>query len=186
MYELAIKAVKSLNLDLKKIVGECFDGASNMSGTNKGLATLMKQTSPFAIYVHCYAHRLNLALQDAMSSVECLKNALGTIQSLYNFVGASAKRVATFKDIEVVDTNFLSLSLKSLSDTRWACRYDAMRAIDEQMERVIKVLILLSKDKDSKTSSDARSLLISFCNFDFILSHCILKIILSNTNALSK
>ena len=36
-----------------------------------------------------------------MSSVQNLKNALGTIQSLYNFIGGSAKRVASFKDIEV-------------------------------------------------------------------------------------
>ena len=47
-------------------------------------------------------------------------------------------------------------------------------------------LIFLPKDKDSKTISDARSLLGLVCNFDFILSHCILKFILSNTNALSK
>ena len=73
LYELAMKAVKSLNLDLKNIVGECFDEASNMSGTQKGLATLMKQTSPLAIYVHCYVHWLNLVLQHALSSVECLK-----------------------------------------------------------------------------------------------------------------
>ena len=67
------------------------------------------------------------------------KNVLGTIQSLYNVIGASGKRVAYFKDIEI-DDNLLSLSLKSLSGKRWASRYDA---IDEQMESVIKVLIFL-------------------------------------------
>ena len=96
---------------------------------------------------------------------------------------SSVHRVTNFKDIEI-DENLLSRSVKSFSDTRWACRYDAIRAIDEQMERTIKVMIFLSK-KDSKTSSDARSLLGSVCNFNFILSHCILKFILSNTNAFS-
>ena len=100
-----MKAVKSLNLDLKNIVGESFDGASNMSGTHKGLMTL-----PLAIYVHWYAHWLNLALQDALSSLECLKNALATIQSLHNVISASAKWVANFKDIEI-DENLFSLSL---------------------------------------------------------------------------
>ena len=89
----------------------------------------------------------------------------------------------TLRILKLMRTSFL---LKSFSDLRRACRYDAIRAIDEQMERVIKVLIFLSKDKDSKTSSDGRSLLGSVCNFDYILSHCILKFILSNTNALSK
>lgn len=33
-----------------KAVGECFDGASNMSGKVKGLAALMKEYSPMAKY----------------------------------------------------------------------------------------------------------------------------------------
>ena len=82
LYTLAKEAIQSLNLDLKNIVGECFDGASNMSGVHGGLATLMKEISPFSIYVHCYAHRLNLALGDSLSSVANMKNAFGTIQSL--------------------------------------------------------------------------------------------------------
>ena len=49
------------------------------------------------------------------------------------------------------------------------------------MEHVIKVLIFLLKGEDSKTSSDAQSLLGWVCDFNFILSHCILTFILSNT-----
>ena len=61
-----------------------------MSGTHKVLATLMK---PLAIYFHCYAHRLNLALQDALSPLECLKNDLGTIKSLHNDTGTSGNKL---------------------------------------------------------------------------------------------
>ena len=68
-----------MNLDLNNIVGECFDGASNMCGIHDGFATLMKETSPLSIYVHCYSHRLNLALEASLSLVPNLKNALGTI-----------------------------------------------------------------------------------------------------------
>ena len=81
-----------------------------------GLATLLKEISPFSIYVHCHAHRLNLALGDSLSSVANLKNALGTVQSLYNFIGGSAKRVASFKDIKV-EGKLLPLLLKPLSET---------------------------------------------------------------------
>ena len=51
--------MKELNLDMSKIVAECFDGASNMKGENKGLATRMKVTSPMSIYIHFYGHRIN-------------------------------------------------------------------------------------------------------------------------------
>ena len=185
MFNLAKDAIQSLNFDLNKIVGECFDGASNMCGIHGGLATLMKETSPLSIYVHCYAHRLNLALEGSLSLVQNLKNTLGTIQSLYNFIGGTAERVASFKDTEV-EGELLSLSLKSLSETRWACRYEAMCAVDEQLERIMKMLAFLVLDKylDAKTSSDAQCLLGAICTFNFIFSLCVLKFILSNTKAL--
>ena len=42
--------MKKLQLKLENIVGECFDGASNMSHVNKGLSAQMKECSPLAIY----------------------------------------------------------------------------------------------------------------------------------------
>ena len=49
----------------------------------------------------------------------------------------------------------------------------------------MKALILLANDKDPKTYTDSRSLLNTICNFEFVLGLCILKVILSNTNALN-
>ena len=64
------------------------------------------------------------------------------------------------------------LTLKSQSETRWACRYEAVKAVSEQFERIVKTLIKLENDKESKAKprSEARSLLIAICNFDFVLS----------------
>ena len=63
-----------------------------------------------------------------------------------------------------------------------------MRAVDGQLERIIRLLMFLMRDKDSdtKTSSDARCLLEAICTFNFIFSLCVLKFILANTNALCK
>ena len=46
LYDLITKAISDLNLDLTNIVGECFDGAANMGGKEKGLAARMKDCSP--------------------------------------------------------------------------------------------------------------------------------------------
>ena len=61
-----------------------------------------------------------------------------------------------------------------------------MKAVDEQQERIIKMLVFLVLDKysDAKTSSDAQCLLGAIYAFNFIFSLCVLKFILSNTNAL--
>ena len=60
----------------------------------------IKQCSPLGIYVHCYGHRLNLALQDTMTEIQPLRSALGIMQSLYNFLEGSTKRHAFFKEVE--------------------------------------------------------------------------------------
>ena len=41
-----------------------------MRGARKGLAARLKECSPLSIYVHCHGHRLNLALQDTMTTIE--------------------------------------------------------------------------------------------------------------------
>ena len=51
LYEPAKTAVNKLDLRLENIVAECFDGAANMSGIRKGLATRMKECSPLGIYI---------------------------------------------------------------------------------------------------------------------------------------
>jgi hypothetical protein len=50
-----------LNLKLENCRGQCFDGASNMQGVRKGVATQIRKEQPKAIYTHCYGHALNLA-----------------------------------------------------------------------------------------------------------------------------
>jgi hypothetical protein len=39
-----------------------YDGASNMKGELNGLQALILKECPYAYYVHCYAHRLQLVL----------------------------------------------------------------------------------------------------------------------------
>ena len=82
-------------------MGECFDGTSNISGLRKGVAARMKERSPREVYVHCYAHVLNVALQDTKNDVEPLRNALGTLQSLYIFLEKRTKRHTLFHSFEL-------------------------------------------------------------------------------------
>ena len=80
---------------------------------------LLKECSPLSIYVHCHGHRLNLALQDTMNTIEPLGKALGVIQSLHNFLEGSPKRHAIFKDIEVEDEEEdVTLTIKLQSGVR--------------------------------------------------------------------
>ena len=55
----------SHGLSLSQIRGQCYYGASNISGQYSGLQARVKLESSKALYVHCYVHCLNLVLVDA-------------------------------------------------------------------------------------------------------------------------
>ena len=67
-----------------------------MSGVHKGLAARMKECSPLVVYIHCYGHLLNVALQDSMTCVKPVRNALGIAQKLFTFLEDSPKRHRIF------------------------------------------------------------------------------------------
>ena len=153
-------------------------------GSDKELAIRIEGDSPQAIYAHCHAQRLNLALQAALSEIEPLRNTLGTVQSIYTYLEACHKRHVLFGDV-CVDSE-PKLILKSQSETKWLCRYKSVNAVIRQVESITTALLELTHDKDAKTSSDMNLLLNAICDFHFVLCLVILKIILSNVNALSR
>ncbi len=53
-----------LNLQWNRCRGQCFDGASNMTGIRNGVATKILQLESRALFTHCYGHSLNLAVCD--------------------------------------------------------------------------------------------------------------------------
>ena len=65
-----------LNLKVELCRGQCYDGASIMSGTKNGVAKLICDDEPRAVYTHCYGHALNLAVNDMLKQCKTLKHCL--------------------------------------------------------------------------------------------------------------
>jgi hypothetical protein len=90
-------SMKTSQLDKSCVIVQCYDGASNMSGEFNGLQQLIREHgSPTAIYVHCYAHCLNLVIIKLAKSITLVSNFFATIQGLAVLIGASAKRLHFF------------------------------------------------------------------------------------------
>jgi len=54
-------------LPLVNLRGQCYDGSSNMAGARSGCKAIILQQAPMALYTHCAAHQLNLAVVAACS-----------------------------------------------------------------------------------------------------------------------
>lgn len=154
-----------------------------MRGAYKGVQAKIRKENGLAVYVHCYAHILNLCLVDLAKQIACVRNMFGTLRTLYSFIGASSKRFSVFEQMLSSDAG--PKTLKTLCDTRWSCRYEALRSVFYNLTAVIDTLAEIA-ESDREFGSDAAALLKSIQTFEFIFSLILLEDVLLKTNVLSK
>ncbi|XP_052301255.1 uncharacterized protein LOC18095180 [Populus trichocarpa] len=80
------------NLDVQNIRGQGYDGASNMRGEWNDLQALFINDCPYAYYVHCLAHQLQLALIAAAREISDVHTFFQNLIFIINIVSASCKR----------------------------------------------------------------------------------------------
>jgi len=124
------------------MVGQCSDGASNMSGQYNGLQARIKElSSRNPLFVHCWAHVLNLVLQDAVKSVAMCSRVFDLLQKLYVVIEGSPKRHAQYHAcVSGLGLDDGLQALQSLSATRWAARCVNLRIVHRCLPAVIDFL----------------------------------------------
>ena len=178
LYHTIREKLQQCGTEYSNMRGQCYDGASNVSGIHTGLQARIKEISPSAIYTHCYAHVLNLVIVDTMSNNNVARDFFGTLQNLYVFVETCPKRHAVYlkhqRHLNASDDegkNKREYVLKKLSDTRWTCRADSITAIYNTLEAVIATLKeIRENEKKGHISAEAKGLLQNICDFEFVLA----------------
>ena len=89
--------LSNYSLDIQNIRGQGYDGASNMRGERNGLQALILKDCSYAYYVHCLAHRLQLALVAAAREVIAIHQLFTKLTFIVNILGASCKRNDEFQ-----------------------------------------------------------------------------------------
>ncbi|XP_075499147.1 uncharacterized protein LOC142537521 [Primulina tabacum] len=85
------------NLQVKKIRGQGYNGASNMRDAWNGLRALFLRDCPYAYYIHCFAHRLQLTLVYAAKDVSVIWELFSHLD---NIVTSSTKSIAELHDAQ--------------------------------------------------------------------------------------
>nr|KYP38442.1 Zinc finger MYM-type protein 1 [Cajanus cajan] len=128
------------NLNVSNICGQGYDSASNMRGEWNGLQAIFLNDCPYAYYVHCFAHRLQLSLVAASREVIPIHQFFSKLTFIVNIVSSSSKRhdklqatkldeIAYLLEIDELETSKGAnqiCTLKRARDTRWSSHFSSI------------------------------------------------------------
>ena len=146
--------------------GQSYDGAANMSGFVNGLRKRVQEIEKRAVYVHCRAHKLNLAVQDAMSSSKEIRDVMALILDLIAFIRGSPKRLAWFAHFQNDDTGAERKSLRPFCPTRWTMRLVSLQAITSNYSAILHWLQEVDEIEKNSAGVKAGGYLKSLTKFD--------------------
>ena len=114
-----------MNLKLSCFRGQCYDGASNMSGVKSGAAAQLCAEKKRALFTHCYCHALNLAVGDTIKQSKVCQNALDITFEITKLVKFSPKRNILFDKILSECAEESSIGICMFCPTSWTVRRDS-------------------------------------------------------------
>ncbi|KAH7688609.1 Ribonuclease H-like protein [Dioscorea alata] len=168
-------------LSLSRLRGQRYDGASNMRGEFNGLKALVLKENPYARYIHCFAHQLQLVIVVVAKDNRIVSDFFQYVIMIVNAAGASYKRkdqlrqhhhdrlVEQLEKVEIVSDRGKNQesSLARPGDTRW----------------------VLQNVHDDGASNDNRGIAASLIeemeNYQFVFVMYLMRRLLGITNELS-
>lgn len=100
---LLLEVLNKHDLDVAAIVGQGYDGGSNMASAVKGVQGRVRQLNHNALFTHCSSHDLNRALINAVSTKANRRASdfFGTMELLYSFIEGSSQRHHIFVNVQL-------------------------------------------------------------------------------------
>ncbi|XP_065642774.1 uncharacterized protein LOC136074389 [Hydra vulgaris] len=154
LFNTLVKEIEMLGLDVENIRGQGYDNGANMKGHNSGVQARLLERNSRAFYTPCVCHNYNLVLGDMAKTCSDAMTFFGTLQRIYTLFASSTKRWTVFKK------HVKCLSVKPLSETRWECRMESVKAVRFQAAEVCDALEELAKStNDAQGKSEAESII---------------------------
>ncbi|KAJ1685343.1 hypothetical protein LUZ63_016733 [Rhynchospora breviuscula] len=199
--EALVNMLCSHKLSISMLRGQGYDGASNMRGEFNGVQKLIRDENPYAFYVHCFAHQLQLVVVTVSTSTPAIADFFNYVPLIVNTVGASCMRkdalLARQHDLllekvengEILTGRGLNQesSLARPGDTRWGSHLKTLLRILVMWEAIIDVLEIAKKDSVKPTcNGGAFGLIGKMESFDFVFIMHLMIELLSTTDILSR
>ena len=190
-----------MNLKLRKCRGQCYDGCSTMTGYKNGVVVKIKEEEKRALYTHCYAHSLNLAVGDTMKNSKILKDTIDTTFELTKLVKKSPKRDAKLTSIKNTipeddnangdEDSFVRFSktpsISMFCHTRWTVRADCLDGIIQNYDELQELWEWsLENTSDTEMKARIRGISAHTKQFSYCFGIHLAATLLKNSDNLSK
>ncbi len=174
------------NLSIAKIRGQCYDGASNMSGKRTGVAKKISDEEPRALFMHCYGHSLSLAAADTIKKCRLLKSVLETSYEIIKLVKFSPRREAL---LDRIKSRFPDSSpgIRVLCPTRWTVQAKSLESIFKNYKSLQTLWEeAVSTSRDTEMIARMRGVAAQMNKFQFLFGLVLCELLLSHTDNLSR
>lgn len=171
-----------------------------MRGEFNGLQRQIRDENPYAFYVHCFAHQLQLAVVTVSSSVKAIADFFNYVPLIVNTVSSSCKRMDALIEkhrevlLQKVQNGLIltgtglhqETSLARPGDTRWGSHHKTLLRLYEMWEATEEVLEIVSDDsRQPSNSGGAYGLIRKMETFEFVFILHLMLDLLGITNELS-
>ena len=193
-----VEVLSAHGLTIAKIRGQGYDGASNMRGEFNGVQKLIRDENPYAFYIHCFAHQLQLVVVSVSKCCSSIEDFFDYVNMIVSSTSASCKRKDLLIDshhtivLNKLESGDISsgrgqhqeTSLARPGDTRWGSHYKTLLRIETMWDSIIEVLQVVHDEECNP--SRAGGLVPTMESFSFVFIMKMMLHILRITNELSR
>lgn len=126
----------------QKVVSQTYDGAAVMAGRQGGVQKLVKQFCPHALFVHCYAHQLNLVLLYGSKTIKQVRLFVCALTAFHSFFSKSSKRTVLLTE--------RGFKLPQASSTRWNFHSRAVFTIIKHFKELYSIFNEIIDEESSE------------------------------------
>ena len=175
-----------LNLPFEKLRGQCYDGASAMSSSKRGVAKKISDHEPRAVYTHCYGHALNLAAGDTLKQSKLMKDALETTREITKLIKYSPRRDGIFQRLKETLPAGSTPGIRVLCPTRWTVRAESIHSIIANYETLERTWEALQATQDTEAKARIQGVAAQMRTFTFFFGSMLSELVLKHTDNLSR
>lgn len=168
----------------KRVVMGASDGASVLQGAKGVLAKVQQSHMPFALKLHCMAHKIDLAA-GAIDKHDCASYMNDIMSGAYDLFCRSPLRKSVLHSRQA-ELGLRELALLRDVQTRWISHFDPLQRFLENLAPLFLSVDDIQSGRAGQNTTSARSFSKLLCNYNALLSCAALLPLLSTLNCLIK